>query len=145
MFNRNFVELWKLPPELASAGAAEPVSLAVATQMEEPAGFIAHVKYLYPHVDIQSYTELPVAAISASTVPGRSSGLLPRSSRYSMRPMISAAIRSTDACIGIVPYRADIVSFVTMMMKADLAPYRVKSDGRDRFPLYIDALDIRTR
>ena len=51
----------------------------------------------------------------------------------------------TSASIGIVPYRPDIANADVMMVKADLALYRAKSDGRNRFRMHIDALDDETR
>jgi EAL domain-containing protein (putative c-di-GMP-specific phosphodiesterase class I) len=52
---------------------------------------------------------------------------------------------STSASIGIVPYRADIANINAMMMKADLALYRAKSDGRNRFRFHVHELDEETR
>jgi diguanylate cyclase (GGDEF)-like protein/PAS domain S-box-containing protein len=52
---------------------------------------------------------------------------------------------STSASIGIVPYRGDITSIDAMMMKADVALYRAKSDGRNLYRIHIDALDEETR
>jgi predicted signal transduction protein with EAL and GGDEF domain len=52
---------------------------------------------------------------------------------------------STSASIGIVPYRAGIANIDAMMMKADLALYRAKSDGRNRFRMHVEALDDETR
>ena len=51
----------------------------------------------------------------------------------------------TSASIGIVPYRPDIANVDAMMVKADLALYRAKSDGRNRFRMHVDALDDETR
>jgi predicted signal transduction protein with EAL and GGDEF domain len=52
---------------------------------------------------------------------------------------------STSASIGIVPYRPDIANIDAMMMMADLALYRAKNDGRNRFRMHIEALDEQTR
>jgi diguanylate cyclase (GGDEF)-like protein/PAS domain S-box-containing protein len=52
---------------------------------------------------------------------------------------------STSASIGIVPYRADIGNIDAMMMMADLALYRAKNEGRNRFRMHIEALDEQTR
>ena len=51
----------------------------------------------------------------------------------------------TSVSIGIVPYRSDIANIDAMMMKADLALYRAKSDGRNRFRMHVDQLDDETR
>ncbi len=52
---------------------------------------------------------------------------------------------STSVSIGIVPYRADIANVDAMLMKADLALYRAKTDGRNRFRMHVDELDEETR
>ena len=49
----------------------------------------------------------------------------------------------TTVSIGIVPYRSDIAGVDAMMMKADLALYRAKNEGRNRFRLHVAELDER--
>ena len=44
-----------------------------------------------------------------------------------------------------MPYRADIANVDAMLMKADLALYRAKNDGRNRFRMHVDELDEETR
>ena len=51
----------------------------------------------------------------------------------------------TTASIGIVPYGSDVASVDVMMMKADLALYRAKNDGRDQFRFHVTELDEQTR
>ena len=51
----------------------------------------------------------------------------------------------TTASIGIVPYQADIADPEAMMTKADLALYRAKTEGRDRFRFHIRELDEDVR
>ena len=51
----------------------------------------------------------------------------------------------TGASIGIVPYQGDIVDPEAMMTKADLALYRAKTEGRDRFRFHIRELDEKVR
>ena len=52
---------------------------------------------------------------------------------------------STSASIGIVPYRSDIAGVDAMMMKADLALYRAKNDGRNQFRFHVLELDKQTQ
>ncbi len=52
---------------------------------------------------------------------------------------------STTASIGIVPYQADIASVDAIMMKADLALYRAKNEGRNQFSFHVAELDEQTR
>ena len=47
----------------------------------------------------------------------------------------------TSASIGVVPYRGEIADPEAMMTKADLALYRAKTEGRDRFRFHIRELD----
>ena len=49
------------------------------------------------------------------------------------------------ASIGIVPYRGDIADVDAMMMKADLALYRAKNEGRNQFRFHVAELDEQTR
>jgi diguanylate cyclase (GGDEF)-like protein/PAS domain S-box-containing protein len=51
----------------------------------------------------------------------------------------------TSASIGIVPYRGDVEDVDAMMMKADLALYRAKNEGRNQFRFHVAELDERTR
>jgi diguanylate cyclase (GGDEF)-like protein/PAS domain S-box-containing protein len=51
---------------------------------------------------------------------------------------------STSASIGIVPYRRDIANADAMMMKADLALYRAKDEGRNQFRFHVAELDSET-
>ena len=52
---------------------------------------------------------------------------------------------STTASIGIVPYRSDVAGVDAMMMKADLALYRAKNEGRNQFRFHVAELDEQTR
>jgi len=51
----------------------------------------------------------------------------------------------TSASIGIVPYRSDIAGGDAIMMKADLALYRAKNEGRNQFRFHVAELDEQTR
>ena len=50
-----------------------------------------------------------------------------------------------SASIGIVPYSGNIVGTDVMMMKADLALYRAKNEGRNQFRFHVAELDEQTR
>jgi diguanylate cyclase (GGDEF)-like protein/PAS domain S-box-containing protein len=52
---------------------------------------------------------------------------------------------STTVSIGVVPYRSEIAGTDAMMMKADLALYRAKSEGRNQFRFHVAKLDDETR
>lgn len=51
----------------------------------------------------------------------------------------------TTASIGIVPYGSDMIGVDAMMMKADLALYRAKNDGRNQFRFHVAELDEQTQ
>jgi len=51
----------------------------------------------------------------------------------------------TTASIGVVPYRGDIADVDAIMMKADLALYRAKNEGRNQFRFHVAELDDQTR
>ena len=51
----------------------------------------------------------------------------------------------TTASIGIVPYRGDVATADVMMMKADLALYRAKNEGRNQFRFHDAELDEQTQ
>ena len=51
----------------------------------------------------------------------------------------------TTSSIGIVPYRGDVATVDVMMMKADLALYRAKNEGRNQFRFHVAELDKQTQ
>jgi len=51
----------------------------------------------------------------------------------------------STASIGIVPYQADIEGPEAMLMKADLALYRAKDDGRNQYSFHVAELDERAQ
>ena len=274
MFNQQFVKLWRVPQELADAGDDVPVLKAVASQMKDVNGFVARVRYLYAHPEIQSQEELALrdgrcverhsgslygpqknylgrvwffrditekkqAAEKIETMARTDSltGLANRATFLDRMALEFARARrdgtgfavhyidldhfkevndtlghpvgdellravadrlkqnvratdtvarfggdefavlqdnvcdiasiemladklgraiakpyeigvnriSTSASIGVAPYRDDIPDIDALMVKADLALYRAKDDGRDRFRLHVEELDEETR
>ena len=51
----------------------------------------------------------------------------------------------TTASIGVVPYREDLATVDAMLMKADLALYRAKNEGRNQFRFHVAELDRQTQ
>jgi diguanylate cyclase (GGDEF)-like protein/PAS domain S-box-containing protein len=58
MSNQHFIELWDIPPEFAHAGIDEPVLKTVASRMKYESKFLAGVRDLYNHPEIQNHEEL---------------------------------------------------------------------------------------
>ncbi|MGB8634217.1 MAG: EAL domain-containing protein [Rhodanobacteraceae bacterium] len=56
--NQQFGKLWRIPPELLSAGADEPVLHAVMQQVDNPEIFAARVQHLYKHRDEKSRDDI---------------------------------------------------------------------------------------
>jgi PAS domain S-box-containing protein len=59
-FNRRFVEMWGIPPELVAAQDDIPVLQLVTKQTADPDGFVARVKHLYEHREEKSHEEIPL-------------------------------------------------------------------------------------
>jgi two-component system, cell cycle sensor histidine kinase and response regulator CckA len=57
-YNRRFVDLWAIPPELVAAKDDAPVLQLVATRVADPESFVARVKYLYNCKDEKSREEI---------------------------------------------------------------------------------------
>lgn len=57
-YNRRFVELWHVPPQLISGGQDEPVLKSVVDQVAEPEVFLERVLYLYAHREERSREEI---------------------------------------------------------------------------------------
>jgi diguanylate cyclase (GGDEF)-like protein/PAS domain S-box-containing protein len=274
VFNRHFVELWAIPSELVNAGVDEAVLKIVSSRIKNENEFVAHVRHLYSHPEIQSHEELEtkdgriierhsgslydkksqylgriwyfrditdtkraadkIAALARTDaltgLPNRAAFLdrlnleFARAKRGANQfavhyldldhfkdvndtlghPMgdkllqavadrLKACVRETDmvarfggdefailqddisdsgsvealaakigeviaapfaiedsqvqttASIGIVPFRGDVTGVDAMMMKADLALYRAKNDGRNQFRFHVAELDEQTR
>ncbi len=60
-YNRRFVELWDIPPELVEAGDDAPVLQLVASRVADSDGFLARVKHLYCHREEKSREEIHLA------------------------------------------------------------------------------------
>ncbi|MGD0844191.1 MAG: ATP-binding protein [Geobacteraceae bacterium] len=57
-YNRRFVDLWEIPPELVEAKDDTPVLQLVTTKVVDREGFVARVKYLYEHREEKSREEI---------------------------------------------------------------------------------------
>jgi diguanylate cyclase (GGDEF)-like protein/PAS domain S-box-containing protein len=57
-YNHQFIDLWKIPPQIAGAGADAPMIAAVADQLANPQAFVAGIAYLYAHQEAKSADEL---------------------------------------------------------------------------------------
>ncbi len=273
-FNRHFVELWNIPQQFLRAGMDTPLLNHVARQMKNKSEFVARVRYLYDHPEIQSHEEIEpadgriierhsrslydaqrkylgriwffrditekkragekIAALartdSLTGLPNRAAFLerlnleFARAKRGGNKfalhyidldhfkdvndtlghpvgdqllrivaDRVKACVRETDmvarfggdefavlqddienagsietlaakigkvvaapfaidgnqvhttASIGIVPYRSDVAGVDAMMMKADLALYRAKNEGRNQYRFHAAELDEQTR
>ena len=57
-YNQQFIDLWRLSPQLVSARLDAPVLQSVVEQVENPEAFVARVQYLYAHRDDKSREEV---------------------------------------------------------------------------------------
>ncbi len=57
-YNQQFIDLWRLSPQLVSAGLDAPVLQSVADQVENADAFVAQVQYLNAHRDDKSREEI---------------------------------------------------------------------------------------
>ncbi len=57
-YNQQFIELWRLSPQLVSARWDAPVLQSVVAQTENPEAFVARVQYLYEHREDKSREEI---------------------------------------------------------------------------------------
>jgi PAS domain S-box-containing protein len=57
-FNQRFAELWRLPHEIRQRGSDEDALAWVLDQLEDPQAFLARVRELYAHQDMESYDVL---------------------------------------------------------------------------------------
>jgi diguanylate cyclase (GGDEF)-like protein/PAS domain S-box-containing protein len=238
MFNRHFVELWNIPEEIVRTGGDEPVLKGVSSQIKNESEFVARVRYLYSHPEIQSDEELETK--DGRFIERHSGSLHDPQQKYlgrvwffrdisekkrgvnqfavhyldldhfkdvnntlghpvgdkllqAVAKRLKDCVRETDmvarfggdefavlqddisdsesvealaaklgeaiaipytiedsqvqttASIGIVPFRGDVAGGDAMMMKADLALYRAKNEGRNQFRFHVLELDEQTR
>ncbi len=57
-YNQQFIDLWRLSPQLVSARLDAPVLQSVADQVENSEAFVARVQYLHEHHDDKSRDEV---------------------------------------------------------------------------------------
>ena len=57
-YNRRFVELWAIPPDVLALGSDERMMGAVLDQIEDPDAFRTRVAYLYAHPDEEARDEV---------------------------------------------------------------------------------------
>ena len=57
-YNQRFVDMWSVPPGLVAARVDEPVLQWVVSQVNEPTGFLARVRYLAEHREERSREEI---------------------------------------------------------------------------------------
>ena len=57
-YNQQFIDLWRLPPQIVSARLDAPVLQSVVDQVENPETFVDRVQYLYEHHNDKSREEV---------------------------------------------------------------------------------------
>jgi diguanylate cyclase (GGDEF)-like protein/PAS domain S-box-containing protein len=57
-YNKNFLDLWRIPAALLASGADKPVLKAVLAQLRDPAAFLARVKYLFGNPAVEGADRL---------------------------------------------------------------------------------------
>jgi PAS domain S-box-containing protein len=57
-YNRRFISLWGIPPEVTAIRSDEPTLQTVLTKVSEPEDFLEKVGYLYAHRDEKSHEEI---------------------------------------------------------------------------------------
>jgi PAS domain S-box-containing protein len=57
-YNRRFVELWNLPPQLVSGGSDEELVEYVLDGVVDPVAFLERIEHLYIHIDASSRDEI---------------------------------------------------------------------------------------
>lgn len=57
-FNRRFIEMWNIPPEIIEVKDDELAIQFVGNQLVDPEGFLARISYLYTHIEEKSREEI---------------------------------------------------------------------------------------
>jgi PAS domain S-box-containing protein len=57
-YNRRFLDMWHIPPEVSASPADAPVLHCVQDQVVDPAGFLEKVAYLYAHREEKSLDDI---------------------------------------------------------------------------------------
>ena len=57
-YNRRFVDLWEIPPDLVEAKDDVPILQLITNRVADPEGFVARVKYLYENKEEKSREEV---------------------------------------------------------------------------------------
>jgi len=59
-YNQQFIDLWRLPPQMVSAGLDAPVLQTCVDQVENSEAFVAKIQWLYEHPNNKSRVEIPL-------------------------------------------------------------------------------------
>jgi diguanylate cyclase (GGDEF)-like protein/PAS domain S-box-containing protein len=142
MSNRHFAELWDIPAEFMHAGFDEPVLRTVASRMKDKKEFVARVRYLYDHPEIQSHEELELE--DGRIIDRHSGSLYDAQQKYLGRVWFFrditakkraaekiAALARTDALTGL----ANRAAFLDRL---NLEFARAKRGGNEFAVLYLD-------
>lgn len=57
-FNRRFLEMWDIPPEIADSRDDEAAQRSVLDKLKDPEAFQRRIRYLYEHYEEESHDEL---------------------------------------------------------------------------------------
>jgi two-component system NtrC family sensor kinase len=57
-FNRRFLELWEIPPEVVESRSDEKALRSILDRVADPQGFLARVRHLYEHPGEESHDEI---------------------------------------------------------------------------------------
>lgn len=60
-YNRRFLEIWNVPPDLVKTKVDDPVLAYATSQTKDPEAFLARVRYLYEHPEETARDEIELA------------------------------------------------------------------------------------